>query len=735
MKIKPIDNGQYKDSLDEHNFFFNNNKDSHQKESITLKIHQDYALKMVEENYKIGLNSLCNYSVGTGKTYIACKILETFIKNVSNPKHYALVFCPTNEIRDDTWATHFSRLNLQHKVLDKDNIFPQMHRENTEFTPIPNCKIYIITYTLFSKKDSSTDIPYSEFFINNPPEVIIFDEIHRLSNNALKESDGKLAINKTQTNPILKLKAEFKLGLTGTEIVNKKNEILALFKILNTDKRTTLKNLAFFVIPYQTEILNTTSSLIFYEPEEDQKQNLKKIDATSMDAMSKRHKLELETYVKRNDKKAIKEIPIEYILDNIDAKNDSDKIIILAKDTEYLANLYNFECIKKRRPIKLYGSGMNVETRKNNLNLFKNNNEFRILLATKDIASEGLNLEIANQIIICGLSWNPKEIIQSIGRINRLTQQKNTHSYILAEMYKILDNCEDKVFTWNEFKQQIIKTKNLENYFPSPVKYYIKQLINKNDIYLNENINNINPKVFFLDSIEDEPWRDACFYRNLILKNNIDASKITSTTQYYKSVLIDRIELLKKQLFIFKFDFSDLDIILDSLKLINKDNDNINFILFRLIKIIENLYFSLHYLNMIHQLSLLIKYYIPKDQNKIIRLFVHNEENRMKVYSSEQLFKYYKEIQEKWFLIFNNSQNLYSKNAIQVLINKIKKEYALFQLKLVNLTRDIKTIYDSYTLNNLRKHTNYDQELKNLNSIYVPISILNQQLLNIIKEK
>jgi superfamily II DNA or RNA helicase len=53
------------------------------------------------------------------------------------------------------------------------------------------------------------------------------------------------------------------------------------------------------------------------------------------------------------------------------------------------------------------------------------------LLVSTDVASEGLNLQVANVVIHYEPTWSPVKIVQRIGRVWRLGQERDVHSYSL----------------------------------------------------------------------------------------------------------------------------------------------------------------------------------------------------------------------------------------------------------------------------------------------------------------
>lgn len=56
---------------------------------------------------------------------------------------------------------------------------------------------------------------------------------------------------------------------------------------------------------------------------------------------------------------------------------------------------------------------------------------YRVLVAT-DVASEGLNLQVANTLIIYDIPWSPIKLEQRVGRVWRLGQERPVEVYILA---------------------------------------------------------------------------------------------------------------------------------------------------------------------------------------------------------------------------------------------------------------------------------------------------------------
>jgi len=104
--------------------------------------------------------------------------------------------------------------------------------------------------------------------------------------------------------------------------------------------------------------------------------------------------------------------------------NNGEKVIVF---TEYRDTLFYLE--KKwngKFRISTVHGGMTVEERKKAENQFVNSSD--VLIAT-NVASEGLNLQVANVIVNYDLPWNPTRLDQRIGRVHRYGQKKKVLVY------------------------------------------------------------------------------------------------------------------------------------------------------------------------------------------------------------------------------------------------------------------------------------------------------------------
>lgn len=112
-------------------------------------------------------------------------------------------------------------------------------------------------------------------------------------------------------------------------------------------------------------------------------------------------------------------------------KNGINKIIVFA---EFRKTLHYLQLrLKKRGYNSLIIHGM-IQNRAEIIDEFKNNPNIHILLSSK-VGSEGLDMQFCNSMVNYDLPWNPMDIEQRIGRIDRFGQQSevvNIYSMVVA---------------------------------------------------------------------------------------------------------------------------------------------------------------------------------------------------------------------------------------------------------------------------------------------------------------
>lgn len=111
-----------------------------------------------------------------------------------------------------------------------------------------------------------------------------------------------------------------------------------------------------------------------------------------------------------------------------DANGNQRKLIIFTEHKDTL----NYLAVKIRgligneEAVVIIHGGIKREERRKVQELFRNDPEARILLAT-DAAGEGVNLQNANLMVNYDLPWNPNRLEQRFGRIHRIGQTEVCH--------------------------------------------------------------------------------------------------------------------------------------------------------------------------------------------------------------------------------------------------------------------------------------------------------------------
>lgn len=123
--------------------------------------------------------------------------------------------------------------------------------------------------------------------------------------------------------------------------------------------------------------------------------------------------------------KEAKWIELCQLLDEITKQALQEKFLIF---TEYRGTV----AFLKRELESRYGDnavvvimgGMNADDRKESIDKFREDSSCRFLIST-EAGGEGINLQFCNIMVNYDLPWNPFRVVQRIGRIHRIGQQRN----------------------------------------------------------------------------------------------------------------------------------------------------------------------------------------------------------------------------------------------------------------------------------------------------------------------
>lgn len=270
-------------------------------------------------------------------------------------------------------------------------------------------------------------------FRGNPKQANVIDEL--LGCNYLYIRRTKEDAKDFENRPLFMPRMSFTLRVEPQEwdnVYTKINALIDGLKLKNAVKLILKKRLASsvysFLVSYykiitnrQNEkgglnenVLGETDDIKGKEPDENV--NFKELDITNMSRIANlRDVVRLEeTHLEPKEKWLISWLKQPEI--------ENNKVIIF---TEYVNTLERLHKVLQEHGIAHYviHGKMNYDQRIENIELFKNKNKVRILIAT-DVAGEGLNFQFANLQINYDLPWSPLKLEQRFGRIHRYGQKK-----------------------------------------------------------------------------------------------------------------------------------------------------------------------------------------------------------------------------------------------------------------------------------------------------------------------
>ncbi len=433
-----------------------------------LRSQQSDAINFIQNNFDSNINTLCAMGVGTGKTRVACEVIRNHIENTDG---YVLVCCPNVALIYTPWIETLEKMNLKTRHLSDVEFRSNIFGIKKVFNAIPKY-IYLITYKMLISE--SYEIENYVFFKNNPPSMIVFDEMHYLSNNppTTKDDDSDESVNTKQSRiAALSINAKKKLGLTATPIVNRHEELMSACEILNG--RSIDSKVFVFEADSNYDLTKVNQFFVEIPFSDDEYESLKGLAFLLNDNMLPEKPLSQKLLIcKRCNfrgvnitlKHSSKNIVLRTILEHI-PKND--KILIFDEIRASLDYLSKKEWMKEFHPI-VYHGGISKRLQKKLYEQFLEKPKHRVFMATRQIAGEGLNLQIANHIIMLSFGWTPKDIIQTAGRIKRIGQKKDVFIYILKGNYYLVELLTNHKF-FEQYRYKIIKKKikeineNLEN--------------------------------------------------------------------------------------------------------------------------------------------------------------------------------------------------------------------------------------------------------------------------------
>lgn len=139
------------------------------------------------------------------------------------------------------------------------------------------------------------------------------------------------------------------------------------------------------------------------------------------------------------------------ILDIIDSKRN-EKILVYSQFSQYLCLVSHMLKLENIRHVR-YDGTMSANQRQKSLHSFNNDKDVLVMLVSLKAGSVGLNLTIANHVILQEPFYNPSIEDQAIDRVHRLGQQKPVTVY----RFITKDTIEERIVSVQRKKRQLVK--------------------------------------------------------------------------------------------------------------------------------------------------------------------------------------------------------------------------------------------------------------------------------------
>jgi SNF2 family DNA or RNA helicase len=130
-----------------------------------------------------------------------------------------------------------------------------------------------------------------------------------------------------------------------------------------------------------------------------------------------------------------------------------DKVIVFSQWTSML-DLVEQALRRAGYEFRRIDGRMNLMQREEQLKDFKMRAKVSVLLLSLRAASLGLNLVVANHVVLLDLWWNPSVEDQAIDRTHRIGQGKGVH----VTRITVKDTVEDRILQLQERKREIVQT-------------------------------------------------------------------------------------------------------------------------------------------------------------------------------------------------------------------------------------------------------------------------------------
>lgn len=416
-----------------------------------LRSYQEVGVRWLWFMYLNGLSGMLCDEMGLGKTHQAMGLIAAS-RNQGAPKGKILVVCPTSVIYH--WEALLKNFLPNVRVL----VFYGISRKLASFEE--NADILLTSYgTLRSEKQALSQIEF---------EIAIYDEL-QIAKNA-----------QSQTHKALKkIKANMRLGLTGTPIENRLLELKALFDVVvpgylpqeaqfkelfvnpiekgqDTEKKALLSKLIkpFILRRKKSEVLlelpDKIEEIAYCDLSDEQRELYKKTFFLHKEALLKDlenetkpvpylHVFSLLSTLKQicdhpclitkqySDYKKHKSGKWDLFVELLQETRDSGQKLVVF--SQYLDMLDMMEAHLKEHGIGYAGIRGSTRNRKEMLDRFREDPKCEIFLASLQAVGVGVDLVSASVVIHYDRWWNPARENQATDRVHRIGQNRGVQVF------------------------------------------------------------------------------------------------------------------------------------------------------------------------------------------------------------------------------------------------------------------------------------------------------------------
>uniref|UniRef100_A0AC35GUA5 Helicase n=1 Tax=Panagrolaimus sp. PS1159 TaxID=55785 RepID=A0AC35GUA5_9BILA len=371
-----------------------------------------------------GAGAILAHNMGLGKSFTTIAFIHTVLSYFNNVISKVLIIAPQNVTGH--WKKEFPKFTITENNRIAEDIritnFEESGktlRYNTISNWYKNTRekhIMIMSYDMFKRK--AVDFDFHEFLVNPGPDLVIFDEAHKLKN---KETQNyKLTVQ---------ISTPRKIFLTGTPLQNDPKELYQMINFLHRASVFTINSLNDeFDISISYKLILLIQIIKFCEQVGDKLI----VFSQSIDTLDY-----IENLLQRMSQSW-----------NNRARNCPE------------GETWKWENGKDYMRIDGTTSG-----RQEIQEIFEETPQIRLMLMSTVASSLGTNFVSANRVVILDSSWNPVHDIQAIYRTYRINQQKDVFVYRLVTKNTIEEWIYNRQVTKESIARRIVDDEDIENIF------------------------------------------------------------------------------------------------------------------------------------------------------------------------------------------------------------------------------------------------------------------------------